>query len=88
MSSMLSSWGWRAEASARNKIKMEWLPSIWNWSEVEISIFFLSRFQESHTTLSRFSWSRRRLDRRQLKVLQQILFQDLYYRASEKRGSF
>ena len=88
MSSMLSSWGWRAEASARNKIKMEWLPSIWNWSEVEISIFFLARFQESHTTLSRFSWSRRRLDRRQLKVLQQILFQDLYYRASEKRGSF
>ena len=39
MSSMLSSWGWRAEASARNKIKMEWLPSIWNWSEVEISSF-------------------------------------------------
>ena len=39
MSSMLSSCGWRAEASARNKTKMEWLPSIWNWSEVEISSF-------------------------------------------------
>lgn len=39
MSSMLSSCGWRAEARARNKIKMEWLPSIWNWSEVEISRF-------------------------------------------------
>ena len=45
MSSKLSSCGWRAEASARNKIKMEWLPSIWNWSEVEISSFFSLGFR-------------------------------------------
>ena len=57
MSSMLSSCGWRVEARTRNKIKMEWLPSIWNWSEVKISRFvslgFRNRIQRFRGSLDR-----------------------------------